>query len=434
MKTRYAIVFVAFLIITVSFDVPSYLIVSRSVTIKEEPQGEAAIKDTAKAGDYLLVLSPKQVNGYFHVQVPNTDIQGWVYRTFVRRYLGEIPKTTEEDAASRSDTSGDMVIRVLDVGAGLCVAIRLPNGKYIIYDAGNYRSGIATLNQLKDIIPKGSTIEQLIISHTDADHVLAASNIIENYHVKKVVNTGFTRDLVNKNLEPSKCYTDFMGAIQKAPYHIENINLHKNNDSIIATGVTNTYDDAKIIFLCGFGSPPKGWDLDSDGEFLNSVSIVAKLEYKGTSVLLSGDAVGRHLNDTDPNVLIATEKYLVENAGSLLNSEILIAPHHGSNTGSSTAFINKVTPSVVIFSAGHKYLHPDKRAVERYLKQVNINNIFRTDRGDDERESGKECYEWNYGRIDGCTDLDADDDVEIVIDNTGKYKVRYVFENGSCKE
>jgi competence protein ComEC len=433
MKPRYAIALVAFLILTVSFDEPSYIIVSRDVTIKEEPNGDSPVKARAKKGDYLLVLSSEQQNGYFNVQVPNTDIKGWVYRTFVRRYEGVIPVSTEEVPIPSSPTTGKMIVRVLDVGAGLCVAIKLPEGKYIIYDAGNYRSGIATLNQLKDVIPLGSTIEQLIISHTDADHIRAASNIIKNYQVKKVVNTGFTRNFAGNEPEPTQSYKDFMSSIHDAPFEIENINLHEK-DSIISTGVTNTYNDVKLVFLCGFNQPLQEWGLTDKGEKINSVSIVAKLIYKSTSILLCGDAVGRHREDNNPNALIATEKYLVENAGSLLKSDILIAPHHGGNNASSTAFISKVSPSVVIFSAGHDNNHPTQSAAERYLKSVNINNIYRTDRGDDEREVGKTCYEWDYGRINGCTDLEGDDDVEIVVDNAGKYNVRYVSENGSCKD
>lgn len=433
MKPRYALAFIAFLLLTVSFDEESYLIVSRDVTIKEEPRGDSPIKARAKKGDYLLVLSSEQVNGYFNVQVPNTDTKGWVYRTLVRRYEGEIPVDLQGSSTSNIPLGGEMVVRVLDVGAGLCVPIKLPDGKYIIYDAGNCRSGIATLNQLKDVIPLGSTIEQLIISHTDADHVLAASKIIENYQVKKVVNTGYTKDLAGNGTEPTQCYKNFLNAIRDAPYHIDNINLH-DRDSNIVTGVTNTYDDAQIVFLCGFYEPLKTWGLTDKAEKINSVSIVAKLIYKGTSILLTGDAVGRHREDDNPNALIATEEYLVNKAGSLLNSDILIAPHHGGNNASSTAFINKVSPSIVIFSSGHDNNHPTQSAAERYLKTVNINNIFRTDRGDDERIAGHACYEWDYGRINGCTDLEGDDDVEIVIDNTGKYKVRYVFDNGSCKE
>src|SRR5674476_581035 len=137
MKARLSLVLVVVLILTLGFNIAHYLIVSRNATLKEKPNGDASIVGRVKEGAYLKLLSTEQTNGYFHVNVPNTSIQGWVYRTFVRRYKGEFPV-----------------------------------GKYIIYDAGHYRgSGKTTLNQLKEVIPAGSTIEQLILSHTDGDHI-----------------------------------------------------------------------------------------------------------------------------------------------------------------------------------------------------------------------------------------------------------------------
>lgn len=85
MKIRNVVIFIAFLLITVSFIIPDYLVVSRNVTIKEEPKSDAKIIGNAKEGDSLQLLSTEQKNGYYYVKVPNTPAQGWVYRTFVRR-------------------------------------------------------------------------------------------------------------------------------------------------------------------------------------------------------------------------------------------------------------------------------------------------------------------------------------------------------------
>lgn len=437
MSTKNVFILFAFLLLTVAFNITDYLVVSRSATIKDNPSSDAAIIGRVKKGDYLELKSTKQENGYFKVKLPDSSLEGWIYRTFVRRYVGEIPGVSQEDSMSNfstGTTGGEMVVRVLDVGAGLCIAIKLPDDKYIIYDAGHFRrEGETTLNQLKKIIPEGSTIEQLIISHTDGDHIGAAGNIIKTYHVKKVVNTGYEKSLLSSSENQTAAYKRFLKSMSEKQYPMEYINLYER-DSIISMGVTNIYDDAKIVFLCGFNKPLDEWRLSNMAEKINSVSIVAKLQYKGVSILLSGDAVGRHKDDNNPNALIATEKYLVENAGSMLKSDILIAPHHGGNNGSSTAFINAVNPSVVIFSAGNEYNHPTQNVANRYLLTVDVDNIFRTDRGDDERKPDKDCEEWSYGRIAGCTDLDGDDDVEIVIDNSGKYSVRYVFKNEECVE
>ena len=67
------------------------------------------------------------------------------------------------------------------------------------------------------------------------------------------------------------------------------------------------------------------------------------------------------------------------------------------NNGSSTCFINRVDPQFVIFSEGHEHDHPTAAAANRYLTQgVQLANIFRTDRGDD--EGG---FEWSHLRVPG---------------------------------
>jgi beta-lactamase superfamily II metal-dependent hydrolase len=411
--------------VLIAIAIPSradYLIVSRAAKIKVSPTSSSGVAGTAKAGDTLFLVTNTQQNGYYNVQVPNSAVEGWIYRTLVRRY-------TDGTAPVPQPSSGDLKIRVLDVGAGLCVVMSLPDHKYLIFDAGDNKWNLhATLPAIEKIIPKGSPIEQIILSHNDGDHIYAVTDIINAYKVKKIVYTGYSSDCLPNPKDPSGTYTNMVSVFKNPPYHIDVVNLHDPLTSL-TPGTINTYDDVRLVFLCGFGEPMKDWDLKDDAEHLNSVSIVAKVVYKNVSVLLTGDAVGRHREDKDPEEIIATEKYLVENAGDLLRSDIIVAPHHGGNNASSTAFINKVAPQYVIFSAGHDNQHPTQAAAERYLRTVKPENIFRTDLGDDESPYSGCCPEWIYGRIPGCKDPIGDDDVEIVISGNGKYTVNYLSKN-----
>ena len=60
-----------------------------------------------------------------------------------------------------------------------------------------------------------------------------------------------------------------------------------------------------------------------------------------------------------------------------LASTVLIAPHHGSNSSSTTGFINAVKPQYVVYSAGYlnRYKFPRSEVVKRYensaVKQLN---------------------------------------------------------------
>jgi competence protein ComEC len=137
--------------------------------------------------------------------------------------------------------------------------------------------------------------------------------------------------------------------------------------------------------------------------------------------LFTGDAVGRHLGDPD-DALLGSERVMVESAHVIpINSDVLVAPHHGADNGSSTAFIQAVDPEWVIFPAGHDHEHPREATAQRYLAHgVSLNNIFRTDLGDDEGGT-----EWDHGRINGNTDPAGDDDVDILIRSTGEIIVEY---------
>lgn len=103
-----------------------------------------------------------------------------------------------------------------------------------------------------------------------------------------------------------------------------------------------------------------------------------------------------------------------------VDSDVLIAPHHGADNGGSNRFIQTVSPDWVVISAGHKFGHPRTVAINRYLANgVNQENIFRTDLGDD--ESGRwGDKEWSNGRIIGRSDGPGDDDIDILIRPTGE--------------
>ena len=54
----------------------------------------------------------------------------------------------------------------------------------------------------------------------------------------------------------------------------------------------------------------------------------------------------------------------------MVDSDILIVPHHGSNTSSTMPFINTVNPEISIISAGYKnrYNLPNDKVLKRYAQ------------------------------------------------------------------
>lgn len=75
------------------------------------------------------------------------------------------------------------------------------------------------------------------------------------------------------------------------------------------------------------------------------------------NILLTGD-----IEKEAQGLLIEREKQL--------QTDVLIAPHHGSKTSLSTAWINKTRPNYVIFSTGYQNMYhlPNSSVVNAYRK------------------------------------------------------------------
>ncbi len=299
-------------------------------------------------------------------------------------------------------------VRIVDVGAGLCAIVKMPEDHYMVYDAGNYTdSGAKAFSAISEIIPDGD-IDLLVLSHSDADHLGAVDEICNKYSVERILRTGFKRT--------SDTWETAVTAIGNEKANDLNLSYFE-----FPPGATFRFGDTLVTIVAGFHKPPDNWIGLSMSEKRNSISIVIRLQYKGKSILFTGDTVGRHIDDPD-NTCIAAEKYMVDNSDFIpIDSDVLIAPHHGADNASSTKFITAVSPEFVIFSSGHKHHHPRSSVAKRYISNgVSLNNIFRTDLEDDEGGT-----EWNYGRISNRKDIIGDDDVDILIQPNSEIMVEY---------
>ena len=294
-------------------------------------------------------------------------------------------------------------VRILDVGPGLCCVIQLPGGKFVLYDAGHYAGGGSrAFRGISEIIPAGADIELMILSHSDADHLGAADEVCEAYNVKRVLRTGMKRSTATwrkANRAINKEETE--GCIDMNLSEIE-----------ILPGATFRFGEVFVTIVYGLGEPLEQWDAEglNDAELRNSVSIVIRIQYDNKSILFCGDTIGRLIEDADNEPSTAAEKEMLLNAPAVtIDSDVIIAPHHGGNNGSSAAFIDAVSPDFVIFSAGSQYDHPHAGTVGRYLASgVALSDIFRTDTGDNEGGS-----EWDDGLTQG--DRAGDDDIDLLI-------------------
>ena len=81
-----------------------------------------------------------------------------------------------------------------------------------------------------------------------------------------------------------------------------------------------------------------------------------KITSPGGSTLLTGD------------IMQKSERHLLALDPALLKCDLLVAPHHGSNSSSSPAFVAAVAPMAVWFPVGYRnrWDFPKPEVVDRY--------------------------------------------------------------------
>tara|TARA_R110002094_G_scaffold42357_7_gene54655 strand:+ start:7366 stop:8376 length:1011 start_codon:yes stop_codon:yes gene_type:complete len=315
------------------------------------------------------------------------------------------------------DPGGDTLYsRIVDTGPGLCTITRMPGPHYLVYDTGHWNGAVLCDLAVKRIVPAGASIDLLVLSHSDADHLGATDEILATYPVKRVVRTGDVR------WDTATWRNAYWSIRRKREAgELDDINLWTLPDKAMPPGETYTYGETELVFVSGFNDPPPDWGISvfNQSKMNNAISIVVRLAFAGRAILFTGDAVGR-TGDGD-NDCWATEKYMVDNAPQVpLQSDVIIAPHHGADNASSRCFIEAVDPDWVIFPAGSDHEHPRAATAGRYLAHgVAREHIFRTDLGDNEGEA-----EWAHG-ASSAGDSRGDDDIEIIITAGGDVTVRY---------
>jgi len=315
----------------------------------------------------------------------------------------------------------DLYIRVVDNGPGLCAIVKLPDRHYMVYDTGHWQQNHLCVSAAEEIIG-GDPIDLMIISHSDGDHIADGDDILNKFKVRQIIRTGFRR-------EDTTGWNNLNNAIgDEAKQDATVINLQTTT---LVPGTRLAIGPAILTLVFGLGqwtATPLG-----ESESRNAISIVVRLEYQGSAVLFAGDTVGRRIGAPssacdDAEAMMVTNHNKTGSDRVPLNSDIIIAPHHGADNASSTCFIAAVNLSFVVFPAGHAFQHPRENAAQRYLDHgIAESNMFRTDRGDDE---GTE--EWEFDRISGCQDKKGDDDVEVVIAQDGSVAVEYRQQPSGC--
>jgi len=235
---------------------------------------------------------------------------------------------------------GILKIAFLDIGQGDAIFIESPNGNQVLLDGGPNRKILQELGKVMPFYDR--SVNTLIVSNPDKDHFAGFLDVLDSYHVDNVIEPG--------TKGASGLYLQLEEKIKEK--NIPEILAKRGMDIDIGGGAS-----IHIIFP----------DRDVSGLATNDGSIVARLQYGNTSVLLMGDSTQ------------AIEKYLVPLDGAVLRSDILKVGHHGSRTSTSEELVGVVSPKIAVISDGkdNSYGHPHKETLDT-LNKFGV-EILRTD-------------------------------------------------------
>jgi len=238
---------------------------------------------------------------------------------------------------------GKLVVAFLDVGQGDSIFIQAPNGSQVLVDGGPNKSVLRELGKMMPFHDR--SINMVIATHPDADHVGGLLPLLERFDVGAVLEPGVASD--------SSVYSIF-----------ESMVVEEGSEHILARSGMNIVLDEGIYLEILFP------DRSVAGLGTNDASIVAKLVYGETSFLFTGDSPQK------------IEKYLVSLDRENLDIDILKLGHHGSRTSTHKSFLEATTPEIAIVSAekDSRYGHPHKEVMD-LLAEFGIPAISTADRG-----------------------------------------------------
>lgn len=226
----------------------------------------------------------------------------------------------------------------LNVGEG--DAILLSQGmNQVLIDGG--RDGKTLLTHLGRHMPFWDrTIEAIIATHPDADHINGFQGVLRAYRVDRVLSTGSESD--------TETFRRFRDAT------ITNVSA---SPLTVFRGTTIEFPHGGKLTVEYPNVPESGIRTET-----NEKSIVARFTYGETSILLTGD-------------LPREEEFLSKDESRVT---VLKVAHHGSKYSTSDAFLERIKPKEAVISVGkNSYGHPNEDVLER-LAHRGI-TLFRTD-------------------------------------------------------
>jgi len=219
---------------------------------------------------------------------------------------------------------GKVELTMLDVGQGLALVVSTRN-HHLVYDAGPWFS--TRLDAGSDVVVPFmrhrniSDPDLIMISHADSDHAGGLEGLTRAYPDARFL--GSDTSIFPPQLDAGTC----------------------------TAGQRWYWDGIEFALL----HPDAEHSIGSSSR--NNGSCVLAIRVGNHRLLLPGD------------IERAVEHRLLA-AGLAGQLDVLVAPHHGSNTSSTPAFVSALKPELVLYSSGYlnRFRHPTAAVQDRYTR------------------------------------------------------------------
>lgn len=238
---------------------------------------------------------------------------------------------------------GKLHLVMCSVGQGDAIFLRTPGGADVLIDGGPDKSVLSCISSRMPFWDK--TIEAIILTHPDADHITGAVDVIKRYNVSAL----FTQS----NSSTTDIYKLFQMELAEK----------KLSAKYVEAGDKIKIDDKVTLDILSPASNQP--DPAAKGNSLNVYSVVVRLNYGNFSALFTGDAPASVMDR------------IAQGAGRV---NVLKVPHHGSKTGMSEGFLNVIKPEISLISVGvsNRYGHPSQISLN-LLERHGV-KAYRTDK------------------------------------------------------
>ena len=211
------------------------------------------------------------------------------------------------------------IMKVWDVDLGLAIHIEAPNGRYIVIDLGS-KTGVNPLKSLKN-----NEVGYMVITHPHHDHFSDIDNI--SYAYPKILwrVKSYTRDELMKDVRDEEMgdfikYCDFSDRFYGVITSEESPSSGKPFDGLKAEVFSTT---------------------DCDKSNKNNFSGIVVLTLGCAKIVICGD------NEKDSFKLLMNKDSFKE---AVSNAYVLVAAHHGRESGYYEEFVDIVKPYLTIIS------------------------------------------------------------------------------------